>query len=120
MGRRRRTRWTGFNCVVGYCGALFFLPSASRSQVLSRRFPEEGGMYIWTKRAFGDQHAFLCGWFYFISNDSLFSVSPAGRNQHDDATHLAPRVNASLRIANSRCPSRSPSYGALLPLTFSA
>lgn len=24
-------------------------------------------MYIWTKHAFGDQHAFLCGWFYFIS-----------------------------------------------------
>src|SRR6202044_3344249 len=34
---------------------------------LSRRFPEEGGMYIWTKQAFGDQHAFLCSWFYFIS-----------------------------------------------------
>lgn len=24
-------------------------------------------MYIWTKRAFGDRHAFLCAWFYFIS-----------------------------------------------------
>jgi amino acid transporter len=47
---------------------FFFLPSAITVSGLSRRFPEEGGLYIWTKRAFGDQHAFLCGWFYFISN----------------------------------------------------
>jgi amino acid transporter len=46
---------------------FFFLPSAITVAGLSRRFPEEGGMYIWTKRAFGDRHAFLCGWFYFIS-----------------------------------------------------
>ncbi len=46
---------------------FFFLPSAITVAGLSRKFPEEGGMYIWTKRAFGDRHAFLCGWFYFIS-----------------------------------------------------
>ncbi len=46
---------------------FFFLPSAITVAGLSRQFPEEGGLYVWTKRAFGDQHAFLCGWFYFIS-----------------------------------------------------
>jgi amino acid transporter len=46
---------------------FFFLPSAVIVSSLARRFPEEGGMYVWTKHAFGDQHAFLCGWFYFIS-----------------------------------------------------
>jgi glutamate:GABA antiporter len=51
---------------------LFFLPSAITVAGLSRRFPEEGGLYIWTKRAFGDQHAFLCGWFYFISTVLFF------------------------------------------------
>jgi amino acid transporter len=51
---------------------FFFLPSAVTVAALSRRFPEEGGMYIWTKRAFGDQHAFLCGWFYFISTILYF------------------------------------------------
>lgn len=25
-------------------------------------------MYIWTKRAFGDGHAFICAWSYFVSN----------------------------------------------------
>jgi amino acid transporter len=46
---------------------FFFLPSAITVSSLARRFPEEGGLYIWTKHAFGDRHAFLCGWFYFIS-----------------------------------------------------
>lgn len=47
---------------------FFFLPSAVTVARLSRLFPEEGGLYVWTKKAFGDRHAFLCGWFYFISN----------------------------------------------------
>jgi amino acid transporter len=51
----------------GVAALCFFLPSAITVSGLSRRFPQEGGMYIWTKHAFGDRHAFLCGWFYFIS-----------------------------------------------------
>lgn len=51
---------------------LFFLPSAIVVAKLSRRFPEEGGMYVWTKQAFGDRHAFLCAWFYFIGNVLYF------------------------------------------------
>ena len=47
---------------------FFFLPSALVIGRLAERFPEEGGMYIWTKRAFGDGHAFLCAWSYFVSN----------------------------------------------------
>jgi amino acid transporter len=47
---------------------IFFIPSALVVASLSRRFPEEGGLYIWTKRAFGDFHGFLCAWLYFISN----------------------------------------------------
>lgn len=55
-----------------FAALFFFLPSAIVVASLSRRFPEEGGMYIWTKHAFGDQHAFLCGWFYFISTVLYF------------------------------------------------
>jgi amino acid transporter len=47
---------------------FFFIPSAVVVARLSARFPEVGGFYVWTKRAFGDGHAFLCSWFYFISN----------------------------------------------------
>ncbi len=51
---------------------LFFLPCAITVARLSQRFPVEGGMYIWTKQAFGDRHAFLCGWLYFISTVLYF------------------------------------------------
>ncbi|HZS52926.1 MAG TPA: APC family permease [Bryobacteraceae bacterium] len=51
---------------------FFFLPSAVVIARLSQRFPEEGGMYIWTKHAFGDRHGFLCGWIYFISTILYF------------------------------------------------
>ena len=48
--------------------ALFFVPSALAVAALSRRFPEEGGIYVWTRRGFGDWHGFLCGWCYWLSN----------------------------------------------------
>lgn len=51
---------------------FFFLPSAVVIARLSERFPEQGGMYIWTKRAFGDRHAFVCAWTYFVSNILYF------------------------------------------------
>lgn len=50
----------------------FFLPSALVVSSLSARFPEEGGFYIWTKRAFGDWHGFLAAWLYFVSNILYF------------------------------------------------
>ena len=50
----------------------FFLPSALVVSSLAARFPEEGGFYIWTKRAFGDWHGFLCAWLYFVSNILYF------------------------------------------------
>lgn len=48
--------------------AFFFVPQGLAVAELSRRYPEEGGMYAWTKRALGDGHAFICGWSYWISN----------------------------------------------------
>lgn len=44
----------------------FFLPSALVINELSSRFPEEGGLYVWSKEAFGDFHGFLAGWTYWI------------------------------------------------------
>jgi glutamate:GABA antiporter len=46
----------------------FLLPSALVVSSLSARFPDEGGLYIWTKNAFGDWHGFLCAWLYFNSS----------------------------------------------------
>jgi amino acid transporter len=45
---------------------LFFVPTAFVVVELSTRFPEEGGLYVWTKEAFGDFHGFIAGWTYWI------------------------------------------------------
>ncbi|MEK7403395.1 MAG: APC family permease [Gemmatimonadota bacterium] len=47
---------------------FFFVPQGLSVVELSRRYPEEGGIYAWTKRALGDRHAFICGWSYWTSN----------------------------------------------------
>jgi amino acid transporter len=44
---------------------LFFVPTAFIVVELSTRFPEEGGLYVWAKEAFGDFHGFVAGWTYW-------------------------------------------------------
>jgi amino acid transporter len=52
--------------------AFFFVPSAMAVSRLTERYPEEGGIYAWTKHSFGDWHGFLCGWCYWLSNLFFF------------------------------------------------
>ena len=47
---------------------FFFIPQGLAVSELSSRFPKEGGIYFWTKRALGEGHGFLCGWCYWINN----------------------------------------------------
>jgi amino acid transporter len=49
-------------------GIFFFVPQGLAVTELSSRYPEEGGVYFWTKRALGEGHGFLCGWCYWINN----------------------------------------------------
>ena len=45
---------------------FFFVPGALVINELSSRFPEEGGLYAWSKEAFGPFHGFVAGWTYWI------------------------------------------------------
>jgi amino acid transporter len=45
---------------------FFFVPGALVINELSSRFPEEGGLYVWAKEAFGPFHGFVAGWTYWI------------------------------------------------------
>ena len=45
---------------------FFFVPGALVINELSSRFPEEGGLYVWSKEAFGPFHGFVAGWTYWI------------------------------------------------------
>jgi glutamate:GABA antiporter len=46
----------------------FFVPLAFTVLELSSRHPDEGGVYVWTRRAFGDFAGFMTGWMYWVSN----------------------------------------------------
>ncbi len=48
--------------------ATFFLPLAAALIVLSRKYPAQGGMYVWTREAFGPGHGFICGWCLWVNN----------------------------------------------------
>jgi glutamate:GABA antiporter len=47
---------------------VFFLPLAAAVIELSSRHPEQGGLYAWTRRAFGPVHGFICGWCLWVNN----------------------------------------------------
>jgi amino acid transporter len=45
---------------------FFFVPTSLVITELSTRYPAEGGLYIWTREAFGDFHGFVAGWCYWV------------------------------------------------------
>ncbi|MFY9527572.1 MAG: APC family permease [Candidatus Acidiferrales bacterium] len=47
---------------------LFFWPQGIAVIELSNRYPNEGGVYLWTKEIFGNFHGFLSGWCYWTNN----------------------------------------------------
>src|SRR5215467_9658333 len=47
---------------------LFFVPQGLAVIQLAASYPAEGGIYVWTKKEFGEGHGFLCGWCYWINN----------------------------------------------------
>ncbi len=64
----------GPSSVVIWAGAwlCFYLPLALSVLELSSRFPNEGGLYVWSKRAFGDFSGFMSAWTYWTSNLPYF------------------------------------------------
>ena len=64
----------GPSSIVIWAGAwlVFYVPLALSVVELSCRYPQEGGLYIWSKRAFGDFSGFMSGWTYWTSNLSYF------------------------------------------------
>jgi glutamate:GABA antiporter len=64
----------GPSAVVIWLIALcaFYFPLALSVMELSSRYPQEGGMYVWSKRAFGEFPGFMTGWTYWTSNLPYF------------------------------------------------
>ena len=51
---------------------IFFIPMGLTVTDLGKRYPEEGGIYIWSKNAFGDFHGYMTAWTYWTSNLAYF------------------------------------------------
>ena len=51
---------------------LFYTPLALSVIELSSRYPNEGGLYVWSKHAFGDFSGFMSAWTYWTSNLPYF------------------------------------------------
>ena len=63
----------GPSAIVIWIGAwlAFYIPLALSVIELSSRYPNEGGLYVWSKRAFGDFSGFMAAWTYLP-----FYISP--------------------------------------------
>jgi glutamate:GABA antiporter len=46
----------------------FFVPLAMTVSRLAQKYPEQGGIYVWVRRAFGPVHGFICGWCVWVNN----------------------------------------------------
>ena len=74
-------RWTSTAAAAGpsiltiWLAALvcFYIPLSASVMELSSRHPDEGGIYIWTRRAFGDFTGFIAAWMYWMSNLPFFA-----------------------------------------------
>jgi amino acid transporter len=64
----------GPSSIVIWIGAwlVFYTPLALSVIELSSRYPNEGGLYVWSKRAFGDFSGFMAAWTYWASNLPYF------------------------------------------------
>ncbi len=56
--------------LLAWCA--FYVPLALAVIELNSRYPQEGGLYVWSKKAFGDFGGFLSGWMYWTSNIPYF------------------------------------------------
>jgi len=81
---------------------LLYVPLALSVIALSSRYPQEGGFYVWTKKAFGERAGFLSAWVYWVSNlpyfptvlyfaagNLLFIYPPLQRYAHQPAYFMA-------------------------------
>src|SRR5262249_47725462 len=99
--------------VIWIVAALgLFVPLVFTVLELSSRYPEEGGVYVWSKRAFGPFAAFITGWTYWGSNlpyfpgllyfaaaNALFIGGPAWQSLSSNSGYFIAVATVGLAIA---------------------
>ena len=74
--------------IIWIIGALaLYVPLMFTVLELSSRYPEEGGLYSWTRRAFGEFPGYLSGYLLLVVEPSVFS-QPLLFHRRKRALHL--------------------------------
>ncbi len=99
--------------VIWVIAALgLYVPLVFTVLELSSRYPEEGGLYVWSKRAFGPFSAFMTGWtywganlpyfpglLYFAAANALFIGGPAWQSLADNHVYFVLVAAVGLTVA---------------------
>jgi amino acid transporter len=93
---------------------VFYLPLALCVIILSSRYPGEGGLYLWSRNAFGEFAGFLSGWaywvcilpflpsvLYFIAGSALFVGGSRWQSLANDPTYFILASLACLALATA-------------------
>ncbi len=106
-------QWTAMAAAIGPSsltmwvlgGLSMFLPLAICVVFLSSRYPNEGGLYAWTTRAFGPFAGFMTGWTYwtgtlaFLPSVLYFTAgSVLLSSVHADASNATPAYFIGFRL----------------------
>ncbi|GGI13315.1 amino acid permease [Gottfriedia solisilvae] len=51
---------------------IYFIPLGLIVAELSTTYPNQGGMGVWVRKAFGEKASFLCSWFFWIANFTYY------------------------------------------------
>jgi amino acid transporter len=91
---------------------FFFIPQGLAVSHLAGRYPNEGGIYYWTKREFGEAHGFLCGWCYWVNNIlyypnllmstavvGTYMIGRGGSGMENDWSYVLPATLGALWLA---------------------
>jgi amino acid transporter len=92
--------------------AGLFVPLVFTVLELSSRYPQEGGIYVWSKQAFGPFAAFITGWsywgtnlpyfpslLYFAAGNALFVGGPSWQSWSSNSTYFITASMAGLALA---------------------
>ena len=77
---------------------LFFIPYGLITAELGTAYPEQGGLYVWVKRAFGEKWAVRATWLYWI-NVALWMPSVYVLFASIFSQLFAPELSLSVQIA---------------------
>jgi len=58
--------WRGVGVFV-VLAALFYAPYGFITAELGSAFPQEGGIYVWIREAYGERVGGVCAWFYWVN-----------------------------------------------------